>query len=389
MPTYCFNRAFQYIPIRYLSKRPMTMKAIFVQCRIQPWWATEVLKDIVDHTNFSQASIYTLISSGKWLTTKKHKLKIHTIFPSRLNWLFASNQQVRRKKIFDHRYLITIAPLCMRYMSKRIQKLHPNKIIISSFAIAKNIDNYGIPTTLYLHSPMQYIRTHADEYRAKLKGIQSLLRSHISPYLQKRDQKYTTFNKVYVNSLYTAQTAKDIYNLESTVTYPHIDNIFYSQQISTTPQSYYVYIGRLVRFVKELDRIIIANNTLWFPLIIIGSGPDEQYLKDLAEDNTIFIPRTSTEQYIKILKEAKGLINITKESFGIVTAQAIALGVPVLGYNWWATPELINTSNGLLINSKDKQTLINQRRKFDQHTFDRKAIHEQAKQNKNSTFVEF
>ncbi|MBP7062129.1 hypothetical protein KBA84_04985 [Patescibacteria group bacterium] len=45
----------------------------------------------------------------------------------------------------------------------------------------------------------------------------------------------------------------------------------------------------------------------------------------MAQDNAIFIPRTSPEQYIKILKDAKGLINITKESFGIVTAQAIAL----------------------------------------------------------------
>ncbi len=389
MPTYCFNRAFQYIRVKYLSKWYATMKVIFVQCWIQPWWATEVLKDIVDHTKFSHASIYALISSEKWLKTKKHTVKIYTILPSRLNALFASNQQIRRKKIFDHRYLIAIAPLCMRYMSRKIHKTKTDKIIVSSFAIAKNIDTNNIPTTLYLHSPMQYIRTHADEYRSKLKGTQSFMRSRISPYLQKRDKQYTTFDKVYSNSLYTAQAAKEIYRIESTVVYPQIDTIFYNQQISTTPQSYYVYIWRLVRFVKELDRIIIANNTLWFPLIIIGSGPDEQYLKDLAQDNTIFIPRTSTEQYIKILKEAKGLINITKESFGIVTAQAIALWVPVLGYNGWATPELINKGNGFLIDDKENQTIIQQRRRFDQYTFNRKAIHEQAKQNKNSTFVEF
>lgn len=365
------------------------MKVIFVQCRIQPWWATEVLKDIVDHTKFSQASIYTLVSSEQHLETKHHRVKIQTMFPSRLNALFASNRQVRRKKIFDHRYIIAIAPICMRYMSKKIKQSHPDKIIISSFAIAKNIDIANIHTTLYLHSPMQYIRTHADEYKKKIQWIQWRLRTNIVPYLQKRDKKYTTFDKVYANSKYTAQTAKDIYNINSTVVYPQIDETFYNQQISTLPQAYYVYIGRLVRFVKELDRIILANNTLWFPLIIIGSGPDEQYLKKLAQDNVIFIPRTSPEQYIKILKDAKGLINITKESFGIVTAQAIALWVPVLGYNQWATAELINTSNGILIDNKNNPTIIQQRKKFDQHQFNRQKIHEQAKQNKNSTFVEF
>lgn len=365
------------------------MKVTFVQCRIQPWWATELLKDIIDHTEFSEGTIYTLISSEQHLETQKHKIKIETLFPSRLNILFAKNTPVRRKKIFDYRYLIIIAPLCMRYLSKKIQRYNPEKIIISSFAIAKNIDTKKVPTKLYLHSPMQYIRTHSQEYRSKLGWLQWQLWSNIVPYLQKRDKKYTKFDQVYVNSKYTAQQAKKIYNIDSKIIYPQIHKAFYEQKINLTPQPYYVYIGRLVRFVKEVDRIIMANNTLWFSLIIIGSGPDEQYLKNLAWDNTIFIPRTSIDQYINILANAKWLINITKESFGLVTAQAIALWVPVLGYNEWATPELINTSNGILINDKKNETIIQQRQKFDRHHFDRQKIHEQAKQQKNSTFVEF
>lgn len=380
-----FNTFSQYI----CTEVPTTMKVTFVQCRIQPWWATEVLKDIVDHIDFSQATIYTLTSSETYLQTKKHRIKIQTVLPTRLNSLFSSNKQSRRKKIFDHRYLIVIAPICMRYMSRKIQQTHPNKIVISSFAIAKNISTNKIPTILYLHSPMQYIWTHDEEYRSKLRGLQWRIWSTIRPYLQKRDRKYTTFDKIYANSTYTAKAAKDIYNVKSIVAYPQIEQTFYNQQISTDPQPYYVYIGRLVRFVKELDRIILANNTLWFPLIVIGSGPDEQYLKNVAQDNTIFIPRTNTEQYIKILKDAKGLINITKESFGIVTAQAIALWVPVLWYNGWATPELINTTNGILINDKKNDTIIQQRKIFDHQHFDRHEIQKQAKQNKNSTFVEF
>ena len=60
----------------------------------------------------------------------------------------------------------------MKILSKKIKKMHPDHIIISSFAIAKNITPIsGIPMILYLHSPMQYIWTHYDEYNEKLKGI--------------------------------------------------------------------------------------------------------------------------------------------------------------------------------------------------------------------------
>jgi len=45
---------------------------------------------------------------------------------------------------------------------------------------------------------------------------------------------------------------------------------------------YYLYIGRLVRFVREVDRIIELANSMQIPLLVAGSGPDEQYLKEMA-----------------------------------------------------------------------------------------------------------
>jgi glycosyltransferase involved in cell wall biosynthesis len=53
------------------------------------------------------------------------------------------------------------------------------------------------------------------------------------------------------------------------------------------------------------------------------------------------------------------LINLTKESFGIGTAEALLLGVPVLGYNDGATPELVDKISGVLVDSKDQQSLLN------------------------------
>ena len=69
--------------------------------------------------------------------------------------------------IFDYRNLIVFYPLFMKILSRKIKKRKPDEVQISSFAIAKNIDPIEVPTSLYLHSPMQYIRSHYEEYLGK------------------------------------------------------------------------------------------------------------------------------------------------------------------------------------------------------------------------------
>lgn len=196
----------------------------------------------------------------------------------------------------------------MRILSKKIKRRKPEHIFISSFAIAKNTTPIsGIKMTLYLHSPMQYIRTHYDEYKEKLTGIKGKLFNRIVPKLRKRDLKFTKFDRVYSNSKYTAQEAKKLYGMELvTVKYPRIPDKFFIPTIQETPLEYYLYVGRLVSFVREADKIIRLFNEMKVPLIVMGSGPDEKYLKSIAGPSIIFIGRiTDVDEKIKIISQAK------------------------------------------------------------------------------------
>lgn len=196
----------------------------------------------------------------------------------------------------------------MRILSKKIKRRKPEHIFISSFAIAKNTTPIsGIKMTLYLHSPMQYIRTHYDEYKEKLTGIKGKLFKRIVPKLRKRDLKFTKFDRVYSNSKYTAQEAKKLYGMELiTAKYPRIPDKFFIPAIQETPLEYYLYVGRLVSFVREADKIIRLFNEIKVPLIVMGSGPDEKYLKSIAGPSIIFIGRiTDVDEKIKIISQAK------------------------------------------------------------------------------------
>ena len=324
-------------------------------------------------------------------TEKMKTIQVVQALPKWINqiFIFCSKRKIPiLSLLFDYRNLIVFYPQIMKILSRKVKKFQPERVVISSFAIGKNITpllkgggseatgGSKVVTKLYLHSPMQYIHSHREEYLAKFKGRKKKLFKFLIPRLQKWDKKFTTFDEVQFNSKYTQQLAKEIYGLEGKVVYPKINDTFYYAGINLQPQEYFVCVGRLVTFVRECDLIIKTFNQLKLPLLMIGSGPDEQYLKSIAGDTVIFLWRLSPEETQKIVKNAKALINLTKESFGIGTVEALLMGVPVIGYGEGATPELVDSDSWILISKKTQKKLISAIEEFQTRTRDRKQISE-------------
>lgn len=373
-----------------------------VHCRIAPGWALEVFKDLIKEeiisSDFDDIKIFTSYSEVKSFSINNKKIKIITALPKRLNTFFQRNSHRNLpilKQIFDYRNLIFFYPTIMKTLSWKIKKYNPNHILISSFAIAKNIEQSKYCTctdainrvspkiTLYLHSPMQYIRSHAKEYKQKLKWRKWRIFKKITPKLQRRDLKYTKYNKIYTNSKYTQKLAKEIYNIESNVKYPKLNQIYFNEKIIEIPKEYIVCTWRIVKFVREIDLIIKTFNKINYPLIIIGSGPDEEELKKLAKKNISFTWRNPPNM-IEIIKNARWTINLTKESFGLSTAESLCLWIPVLWYNQWATTELVNKDSGVLIANKTEKDIIDGFSKFIKTNRNRKEIANNARK----TFIQ-
>ena len=367
------------------------MHIAWIHCRLFPGGALEVFKNLLQKELRKNPNedfkIFTLIADTDFKeislqipwTEEIKKIEVIEALPKRLSSLFLyfTHHQIRFfSSLFNYRNLIVFYPFWMKILSRKIKRYQPEKIIISSFAIAKNIT---IPqcckkTELYLHSPMQYIWSHHDEYLKKFTGRKKKIFQRITPHLRKRDKKYTKFDQITFNSKYTQELAKEIYNIEGEVQYPKIDDQFYLAGICRESLPYYVCLGRIVNFVRECKLIIEVFNELKLPLLMIGSGPDERYLKSIAWDTIIFMGRLNHEETIDILKQAKGLVNLTKESFWMGTVEALLLGVPVLGLNDGGTKELVDETSGILINKKEKKNLKEALIQFEKQHFDRKLI---------------
>lgn len=350
------------------------MKIAATHCRLFPGGALEVFKDLLQqelrNDPKAEIRIFTMIADENLKSLEiqipwTEKYKKIPVVESMPKWICQIFLLCSKKKIpilsslFDYRNLIVFYPRVMKILSKKIKKFWPERIVISSYAIAKNIN---IPDTckhtkLYLHSPMQYIRSHREEYVAKFKWRRKKLFSFLIPRLQKWDKQFTKFDEIIFNSEYTAKLAKNIYGIEWKIRYPKIKDCFYFSTPSKDVQNYFVCVGRVVNFVREVWLIIKACNETKTNLLIIWSGPDETELKTLAWDTVIFLGRLAPEESLKIIRNAKWLINLTKESFWMGTAEALLLGVPVIWFAEWWSAELVDKNSWILIEKKSVPAL--------------------------------
>ena len=367
------------------------MKIVAVHCWLFPGGALEVFKDLLQqelkNDPKAEIKIFTMIADKDlkslmiqipW-TEKYRKIQVVESLPKWLSaiFLFCTKKHIPvLSSIFDYRNLIVFYPEIMRILSRKIKRFWPERMVISSYAIAKNVK---IPDTckhtkLYLHSPMQYIRSHREEYIWKFKWRKKKLFTSIIPRLQKRDKQFTKFDEIIFNSNYTAWLAKDIYWMEWKVKYPKINDCFYLSTPTKEIQNYFVCVGRVVNFVREVWLIIKTCNETKTNLLVIWSWPDENGLKAIAWDTVIFLWWLPHEESLKIIRNAKWLINLTKESFWMWTAEALLLWVPVIWFNEWWSVELVDEDSWILIDKKSISNLKNALQTFKWKDWNRRQI---------------
>lgn len=384
----------------------------FVHCRIKPGGALNVLEALIEkelrHWQ-SVDGIFTIYSDRKYLeviyNNTRIQIPIITALPRWLNTIF---HRVDKKHppilsyFLDYRNLMPFFPELMEILSwklkkaislsssiltsKKSKKLNPkNKIIISSYAVAKNIK---IPawchTTIYFHQPMHYIWTLYDAYVWSMSGRKKKLYTFITPRLRRWDTKTRHYDTIYANSESTKKQIKDIYfpllSPHIEVIHPPIEWQFFKEPIATVPDNYYFYINRLTKLFKHLDRIILLCNKYSVPLIIAWDGPDKDYLMSIAWPTITFVWRVSNiDDKIALMKKSKWVLNIAHESFGIVTAEALLLWVPIFWYDGGATPELVDKKSWILTPSVEVDKMSPYFEEFLMTEFDRQSIQNRAR----------
>lgn len=341
------------------------MKIAFVHDRLMSQYGAEkVFFELIRHYKPAKGKIFTLFSKNKSIEVDWINYEVDAVIS---NSFILDN--------IDYRNFMPLFPILTWIMGLKVKLYAPQITVISSFSSAKNIP-FAEYKILYIHSPMQYIYDMYEENLAKLKGIKKIIYIISSRYIRIWDKIKRNYDQIYFNSNFTRSLCYKIYWQQGgKIRYPKINQVFLDESVSDKIQDYYCYVWRLVKFSKELEKIIELFNTTGKKLYIFGDGIDQAYLQSLANDNITFMGAYKDyHSLINVLKHAKGLVNLTKESFGMTIAESLAMWVPVFGFFGGACPELVDSKSWILVDNKLPETLLEEFKRFEKASFDRNYI---------------
>lgn len=231
-------------------------------------------------------------------------------------------------------------------------------IISSSSAEAKQVrkTRNGQVHICYCHTPIRYYWSHYDEYRkdpgfGKLNWLVRLAMPLIVPRMRKLDLEAVDGVDVFLaNSEECRKRIEKYYKRSSTVVHPPVDVNRFSP--ARTRDNYYVTSGRQIPY-KRYDLVVQAATKLGLPLVVFGNGSEHERLVELAgptvEFRTDRFGDASDEEYNRVFNRAKGFIYAAEEDFGIVQVEALAAGMPVIGYARGGTLDIVQDGeNGVL-----------------------------------------
>lgn len=265
---------------------------------------------------FPQADLYTLVARPETMPPALRQHKLYTSFLQKIPF-------ARR----FHRHFLALQPLALEQFDLNNYDL----VISSESGPAKGVLTSSRTCHIcYCHSPMRYIWEMQAEYLRGMNPLVGTIFRLVAHKIRLWDVASAARVDYFVaNSRFIASRIRKYYRRPSTVIHPPVETA--SSAPSATPGSYYVTVGRLVDY-KRFDLAVEVCTRLRRPLRVIGSGPQEKFLRRMAGPSVEFCGHVSDDELRRQLAGCRALLFPGEEDFGIVPVEAQSFGRPVIAY---------------------------------------------------------
>jgi glycosyltransferase involved in cell wall biosynthesis len=318
------------------------------------------------HEIFPQAPIYTSIYDPKRVDTAFQNIDIRTSFMQKLPLV---------KK--HHQPFLPFYPFAMERLDLRGYDL----VLSSSSAFGKGVVTR--PETMhicYCHTPMRWCWNY-DEYveRERLGSISRSILPFFITGLRVWDQTSSMrVDHFIANSPVVADRIQKYYRRDAVVIPPPVEASRFTFDASNQAENYFLIVSRFMPY-KRIDLAIEACNRLQLPLVIIGSGRDENRLKSIAGPTIRFMGRLSDEEVLHYYAHCRAFILPGEEDFGITPLEAQASGRPVIAYAaGGALASVIDKVTGTFFHKQTVESLVEVLESFDERSYDPQIIRNHA-----------
>lgn len=158
-------------------------------------------------------------------------------------------------------------------------------------------------------------------------------------------------DRLIANSSYSASHLKSQYGLAAEVLHPPVRACFFTPRPSE--RRHWLAAGR-VTSQKRFDLVVEAFARVDAPLVVAGVGGALDRLRAAAPPNVTFVGFAGDESLRELYRSARGLICPSVETFGLVMAEALACGTPVIAPRVGGALELVREGvNGVFLKYAD------------------------------------
>lgn len=291
-----------------------------------------------------------------------------------------------------NRYFRYLAPLYPRAFESF--DFSPYDTIVSSTTSwAKGIIvPRGAVHVCYTHTVSRFVFAY-DSYVGPLRQAQDdkLFHTLVSPIIARlvdwdirAAQRPTQF---VASSRNAAQRIKQYYGRDAQVLHPPVDLDRF--RMGNGRGDYFFVASRLLPY-KRIERAIAAANLARVRLIVAGSGPAEQSLREAAAGTTTTIlGYVSDERVNELLGNARAAVLPGEEDFGLLPLEAAACGRPVIALRAGGALEtIIEGETGEFFDEPSPESLAAVFRTFDERRYDPQRLRVHAETFAPDRFIE-